>query len=100
MLGLDAEGLVQERPTWHAAELAAAMHLAQDALRKRALFWIGHGVLEETRTPTGTVSIPHTAVCLLTLQCLTVSAMGHLWMATGVPMSIPSAYQCSPSAWR
>ncbi|CAK0784759.1 hypothetical protein CVIRNUC_007963 [Coccomyxa viridis] len=45
----------KERPTWHAAELAAAMHLAQDALRKRALFWIGHGVLEETRTPTGTV---------------------------------------------
>ena len=87
---------MKERPTWHAAELAAAMHLAQDALRKRALFWIGHGVLEETRTPTGTVSIPHRVVCLPIPQCLAVSGMEHLWMVAGVPMSFPSACGAGP----
>ena len=46
----------QDRPAWQAAELAAAMGMDADGLRKRMLFWISHGVLQETRTPAGTVS--------------------------------------------
>ena len=47
--------LPQERPAWHAAELAAAMGLTQEALRRRVLFWIGQGVLQETATQGGAV---------------------------------------------
>ena len=47
--------LPQERPAWHAAELASAMGLMQEALRRRVLFWIGQGVLQETATQGGAV---------------------------------------------
>ena len=49
---------VQEQPAWHAAELATAVGLTKDGLRKRILFWIGQGVLQETTTPAGTVRCP------------------------------------------
>lgn len=69
-LGAEALEGAQERPAWQATDLGAAMRLTQDALRKRALFWIGHGVLEETRTPTGVVSTPRRAVLAdVTLAC-------------------------------
>ena len=96
-----AEGLcgAQERPTWHAAELAAAMRLAQDALRKRALFWIGHGVLEEMRAPTGTVSISAEPRSLMT-PCPVVSGMVHLWNATAVHDASALCVRSWPSACR
>ena len=46
---------MQDRPAWSAAELATAVGMTADSLRKRALFWISHGVLQETRTPAGMV---------------------------------------------
>ena len=45
----------QDRPAWQAAELAAAMGITVDGLRRRMLFWISHGVLQEIRTPAGLV---------------------------------------------
>ena len=48
---------MQDRPAWHAAELAAAVGMTADSLRKRVLFWISHGVLQETRTAAGMVGL-------------------------------------------
>ena len=52
---------MQGRPAWNAAELATVMGTTAEMLRKRVLFWISHGVLQETRTHTGVVGI----LCLL-----------------------------------
>ena len=46
---------MQDRPAWHATELATAVGMTAELLRKRVLFWISHGVLQETRTPAGMV---------------------------------------------
>lgn len=55
---LDHKHNAQERPAWNAPEVAAAMGLTQDGLRKNILFWVSHGVLQETQTPSGMVSAP------------------------------------------
>eukprot|EP00887_Chlorella_sp_A99_P005758 scaffold1.g5758.t1 len=39
----------RQRQSWGAAELAAELGLASEALHKKALFWISQGVLSETR---------------------------------------------------
>lgn len=55
----DYTTLMQDRPAWNAADLATVMGMTAELLRKRVLFWISHGVLQETRTTTGMVGTLH-----------------------------------------
>lgn len=43
----------QHRAEWGAAELAAAMRAAPEALRRRAVYWVNQGVLSERRGADG-----------------------------------------------
>ena len=39
----------QDRASWRAAELAAALGTSPDALRRKIIFWINQGVLSEAK---------------------------------------------------
>ena len=72
--------------TWHRTPCASApcSGLGTACLRRRAPR-LARSALSHSRD-----------VCLLTLQCMAVSGMGHLWMVTGVPKSLPSVYRIGP----